>query len=126
MIDNFVEVKLLDENVGSIEISQQTKKSFVLHYPCSSDITCTPYVLTLQKGSYKFECWGSAGGDWNGQSTPGLGGYTSGILSLKKPNTFYVFIGKTGFYNAVKFFDKLVVDTLPGGATDVRLNISEN
>ena len=39
---------------------------------------------------------------------------------------FYVFIGKTGFYNAVKFFDKLVVDTLPGGATDVRLNISEN
>ena len=126
MINHFVKPRLLDPSNGNLpNISQQTRNSLVLGYPCSSNYKCTPYVLDLPKGNYKFECWGSKGNDWNGKSTPGFGGYTSGTVFVPKLTTFYVFIGTIGAFNGVKSYSS-AHSAISGGATDVRLNISEN
>ena len=126
MINNFVKISLKDSSKGQINETIQTRKSIVLNYPCSDSTICTPYVLDVSKGVYKFESWGSIGGQWNGVSTPGLGGYTSGTLFVPKPTTFYVYIGNVGFFNAVKYAKSYNYGVLPGGATDVRLTYSEN
>ena len=62
--------------------------------------TFTPNVA----GDYKFELWGAAGGD--GYAIPGYeqtssshggrGAYTSGVLTLKRTDTFYVYVGGAG------------------------------
>ena len=123
MINHFVHVSLYKDGLGTISRSEETKKSFVLSYPCSSNYYCTPYVLKLKEGTYKFECWGSSATTW--KSTPGLGGYTSGIMYINQETTFYVYIGAQGFFNAMKERNASS-DPAPGGATDVRLNYSEN
>ena len=125
MINNFVKVSLQDPSKGEIKETFQTRNSIVLDYPCTNSHVCTPYVLDLSKGVYKFECWGSLGQQWVSMSTPGLGAYTSGILYVPKPTKFFVYIGNTGFFNAVKEMESSVRGCYPGGATDVRLNYSE-
>ena len=61
-----------------------------------------PTSFSLLKGRYKLEVWGAKGGDSTGKrcnSSPvlgGLGGYSSGILSLDENETVYVFIGGSG------------------------------
>ena len=129
MIKKFVKISLKDSSKGKINEIIQTQKSIVLNYPCSNSSDCTPYVLTLSKGVYKFECWGSKGGQWiqsGRKSNPGLGGYTSGTLFVSQPTMFYVYIGNVGFFNAVKEIKANVYGAFPGGATDVRLTYSEN
>ena len=130
MINHFAQVSLYKDDLGSIARSQETKKSFVLSYPCSSPCKCTPYVIKLQPSVYKFECWGSSSRKWENsvsESTPGLGGYTSGFLYVHNPTTFYVYVGGHGVFNAMKEkeIDRILLPS-PGGATDVRLNVSEN
>ena len=124
MINHFAHVSLYKDDLGTIARSEETKKSFVLSYPCSLSYQCTPYVLKLKVGTYKFECWGSSATTW--KSTPGLGGYTSGILYVHKPTTFYVYVGTQGFFNAMKENPNLHTTPRPGGATDIRLNYSDN
>ena len=133
MIKNFVKISLKDSSKGQINETIQTRKSIVLNYPCSDSSDCTPYVLDVSKGVYKFESWGSKGGEWissgsGDKSTPGLGGYTAGTLFVPKPTKFYVYIGNVGFFNAVKEMknDISCIYSPPGGATDVRLNYSED
>ena len=129
MINHFAHVSLYKE-LGEIKRSEETKKSFVLSYPCGDKYKCTPYVLDLNEGVYKFECWGSSATRWGNDgshSTPGLGGYTSGILYVHHPTTFYVYVGGQGIFNAMKNIDDQIgLSTKPGGATDVRINASEN
>ena len=133
MIQNFVKLSLKEKDgvQGRINISQKTKRSFVLSYPCEDSNKCTPYVLKLSSGVYRFECWGSRGGDWesgSSRSTPGLGGYTAGTLFLQNPTTMYVYIGTVGFFNGIKEYEKQFggVYATSGGATDVRLKTSDN
>ena len=131
MIDNFVKVSLKNPTSdASIKRTTITRKSFTLKYPCTNTSKCVPYVLELSPGSYKFECWGSKGGGWwagtDIKSKPGLGAYTSGTIFLSKSTTFYIYIGTTGLFNAV---NKNIEETessygVPGAATDVRLNYS--
>ena len=88
------------------------------------------HQLDLKSGLYLFECWGSVGGIWEGagkRSTPGYGGYTSGVLYIREKTTLYVYIGNTGFFNAAKGYEHDFSGkyALPGGATDIRLNASE-
>ena len=125
MIKNFVKIYLKDSLKGQINEIIQTRKSIVLNYPCSDQNDCTPYVIEVSKGAYKFESWGSKGGQWF-NSKPGLGGYTSGTLFIPKPTTFYVYIGNPGFFNAVKDAKSHNNGVFPGGATDVRLTYSQN
>ena len=132
MIKNFVKISLKDSSKGQIKETIQTRKSIVLNYPCSDSSDCTPYILDVSKGVYKFESWGSKGGEWakdeNNKSTPGLGGYTAGTLFVSKSTKFFVYIGNIGFFNAIKELksDNSYIYSTPGGATDVSLNYSEN
>ena len=61
MINNFVKISLKDSTKGQIKETIQTRKSIVLNYPCSDRNDCTPYVLQVSKGVYKFESWGTKG-----------------------------------------------------------------
>ena len=126
MIKNFVKVFVKEQSKGSVKISQETKKSFVLNFPCTNANDCTPYKLEIAKGVYKFECWGSKGETWydpqHGQSTPGSGGYTAGTIFFREPTTIYVYIGAIGFFNSVKEMKTSNGGFSGGGATDVRLN----
>ena len=129
MIHNYIKVSLKDEDVGDVESIYFTNKSILLKYPCSNQHKCTPFVLNVSPGYFLFECWGSVGGTWIStsslKSTPGYGGYTSGILYVPIPTTFYIYIGNIGFFNAViNTTEKTLNCILPGGATDVRLNSS--
>ena len=90
--------------------------------------------VTLNKGSYFFECWGAQGGS---NTTFGKGGYSSGYLSISKPLTIYVFVGGKGTYsssNPLGDFngggDGLIGLKLNscgggGGSTDFRLNSTD-
>ena len=77
-----------------------------------------------EDGEYTFEAWGAQGGQPANKSVlGGAGGYTSGEISLKKGDTFYVYVGQQrndgaaawnagstgGYYGG-------------GGATDFRLS----
>ena len=107
-------------------------RSITLKYPtdkCTiSD--CSPYKFTLQHGIYQFECWGAKGAKpkW-GEGTPGLGAYTSGIINITEEQVFYVYIGATGFYNAIINRTSASTYNSPegsGGSTDVRLNSTDD
>ena len=130
MIKNFVKTYLKNPEKGKVNETTQTSKSLLLNYPCPKSDDCTPYVLELSKAVCKLECWGSKGGTWQENtkhSTPGLGGYTSGLLFIPKPTKFYVYIGNVGVFNAATITGlNSLAQGLPGGATDVRLNYSEN
>ena len=125
MIKNFVQISLKEQDKGTIQ-EKINKNSLLLSYPCQSTTYCTPYVLKLSPGVYKFECWGSQGGQWSGESKPGLGAYTTGTLFIPRPTEFFVYIGNQGFFNALKAESQEQTFPSPGGATDVRLNASNN
>ncbi len=91
-------------------------------------------------GSYKLEAWGAQGGAaWGGGDSNGRGqgGYTSGIVELKKGTVLYIYVGREGEVatnaNASKSFNGggasrdagLLNDSHQGGqgggATDFRL-----
>ena len=53
---------------------------------------CPAQNVTLSRGKYFFEAWGASGGGEKG----GLGGYTSGYLSLYNTKTFFLYVGGKG------------------------------
>ena len=124
---DFIKISLYNESQGSIKKYEQTERSIVLNYPCDFSNTCTPYVLELERGSYRFECWGSSAEQWvsgNLHPTPGLGAYTAGNLFVKAKRKFFVLIGNQGRFNCLK---ESVEGFRPaGGATDIRLNYSND
>ena len=58
--------------------------------------TCEPYEISLSKGSFFIELWGAQGGNSGVGGRPGYGGYTSGVLTLSKPETFLLIVGGKG------------------------------
>lgn len=69
----------------------------------AGDILECPYsgsavTLDLPKGTYKLECWGAQGGSYNASyAAGGLGGYSTGVLKLKKRSTtVYLYAGGQG------------------------------
>ena len=125
MIQNFVEVSLKDDAYGPLSPLYQTQNSLSLGPACSSRDSCTPYIIKVSKGVYQFECWGSTGMEYN-QATPGRGAYTKGIIVIHEPTRFYVYVGRDGFFNAVKELGENIGGIRSGGATDVRINTSDN
>ena len=101
--------------------------------------SCEPYSIRLEKGKYKFEAWGAAGGGEFG----GHGAYAAGITTIFEPQLFFIYVGGRG-ENVSKS------DTRPrggcngggkgglaanrayyngaggGGSTDIRLEISNS
>ena len=51
--------------------------------------------LVPLNGSYKIETWGASGGVYSNY-TPGYGGFSSGIVSLKRTETLYINVGGKG------------------------------
>ena len=124
MINSFVKVSF---DKGSFTYLASTKYSLSLKYPCSDPNVCSPYIIDVQKGIYRFECWGSRPEVSLPNPNVSYGAYTSGKITISKESRFYVYIGNNGFFNAIKGLETNQVNALkPGGATDVRLITSEH
>ena len=124
MILEFASVILQNSSLGSKNIASLSYRSLTLKYPCTSRHVCCPYIIKLKPAVYRIECWGSSG-DTQYSGTPGLGAYTSGSIYISKEEEFYVYIGNTGFFNAIKGYDEPIGGSHPGGATDVRTSTAE-
>ena len=119
LFNNHVLIDVVNESKGG-ENKTIDEKSVVLHYPCSSKSTCTPYRITLGTGVYQFECWGARG---EGRGAFGYGAYTSGFLRVYKRSTYYVYIGATGSFNCIP--GEPIGGRSGGGSTDVRLSFDD-
>lgn len=56
--------------------------------------------VSLNRGVYRFECWGASGGSRDLESSSGA--YVSGIISLRKMQKFFVFVGEKGALNRTR------------------------
>ena len=69
-------------------------------YPCPTSDSCNNIEITLERGIYKFECWGAQGGTGvsNGvyKLPGGHGSYVSGFININKTTKFYLYIGGKG------------------------------
>ena len=69
-------------------------------YPCDNSSSCYPYNIKLHPGKYFIELWGAQGGGsyYNSIYTPGIGkgGYSCGVLILRKTQRFYLYVGGKG------------------------------
>ena len=111
-------------------------KNKVFEYPCSDPYTCKSSEVHLEKGKYRIECYGAAGGD-SGSGKGGFGAYVSGTILLKSARIFYLFIGAKGHtqlatktYNGggrgcLQYCSESVAAS-GGGSTDIRLVNSDN
>ena len=87
-----------------------------------------PYSISLPRGKYLFQCWGASGSLIHA-GTPGKGGYTSGILNLNKPGTFYFYVGRKGAVDATPHFNYDITNeeyVRGGAAVDIRLKKGQN
>lgn len=94
--------KLFDTNAGIANVTQKGN-IFTFNYPCKSTIACTPYVVSLSKGSYKFSLWGAQGGNSRKLNSEemqndagGKGAFLSGIIKLRTDKTMYLYVGGKG------------------------------
>ena len=72
---------------------------------------CVPYSITLSSGRYQFDCFGGSSAEPSKTALYGYGAHVSGIISLFRPKTFYIYVGGQGspyYYNQTK-------KTSPGG-----------
>ncbi|EAY14272.1 hypothetical protein TVAG_487150 [Trichomonas vaginalis G3] len=120
----------LSKTVGKENVTRYHNQ-YVFKYPCPDDqYECSPYTVSLSPGRYLFEAWGSRGGFnvWNeGPSTPGLGGYTSGALTVRSPLIVYLYIGSSTYFNS--FFSYVGTENgfvFGGASSDVRLHANES
>jgi hypothetical protein len=107
--------RVYDKELGTENIIRKGN-TFLLNYPCSKESgdECTPYVGQFSKGRYKFELWGAGNIEFKN------GGYSSGIITLEKEETFYLFVGgHETFFNSAK--GNVINGTKGNGASDVRL-----
>ena len=94
-------------------------KYFIFKPPKGETRFSTSYSITLPKGIYKFEAWGSIGNQYNGLGTPGKGAYAKGsILLPEKENNLYLFIGTKNGFNSDE--EGKVTGGYGGGAADIR------
>ena len=135
----FYKSYLDDPAVDGSERINFSENVLTFEYPCPHSVKCSPYVVTLNPGRYKFEVWGAQGGGNNtgikGVTEGGKGGYSVGKLLLDKQTTFYLYIGSSGInggnggYNGGGALGSSIWVNDPnnnnrapgGGATDIRL-----
>ena len=115
-----------DGTAPNVSYYGSDNSTLVLDYPCTNTVSCTNYLIDLQKGVYKFELYGaSAGSNTNSSTTmrtnsgtscisneivnfyggntqcspnnsPGSGGYISGVITLRRRTTIYAYVGGQG------------------------------
>lgn len=117
-----IHYKLSDDNYGSLNVTVH-RNQYSFGYPCDSSTgNCTSYTVDLPPGTYKFEVWGSSAKF--GYGTPGLGGYSSGILIINESLSLYLFVGSNALFNALLY--PPYIGVYPGASSDIRLNVSSN
>ena len=80
------------ENKGILTYNQKVGVSIDLPYNCLSPSSCSEYVITLPKGLYYLEAWGSQGQNITGRG--GYGGYSHGVFRVLTTETkLYAHIG---------------------------------
>lgn len=94
------------------------EEKIILEYTGESQEFVVPF-----KGIYKLECWGAQGGSYSSQKG-GLGGYSTGTITLKKDTILYCNVGGTttaieGGFNGGG--SGIKSGKGGGGATDIRL-----
>ena len=69
-------------------------------YPCLTSDSCNNNEIFLERGIYKFECWGAQGGfgctDSKYLLPGGHGSYVSGLININQKTKFYLYIGGKG------------------------------
>lgn len=130
---------LWDNDKWGLLISNMTNKVKCNLYfysgPTEFDFDYTGDVQTFTapvSGTYKIAAWGASGGDVTINDVTyqgGLGGYTSGLISLEENQTLYIYVGGfpssyEGGYNggAQGGTGDDGKYTGGGGATDIRIN----
>ena len=91
------------------------------------DYTGDVQTLELPKGNYLLEVWGGESGSYDNRST-GKGGYSKGVLGLKKDTVLNCYLGgkpsdgssKTGGFNGGA--TSRSYGAAGGGGTDIRIN----
>ncbi|WP_461246826.1 beta strand repeat-containing protein, partial [Treponema sp. R6D11] len=78
--------------------------------------------ITLQPGTYKLETWGAQGGDTGKGSLGGRGGYSTGILTVTSPTTYYIYVGGQGGSVAANVGGAAAGG---GGGTDIRTSTAQ-
>ncbi|EAX93257.1 hypothetical protein TVAG_338560 [Trichomonas vaginalis G3] len=86
-----ISYRLSKNGIGVLNVTKVADQ-YTFGFPCKdSDLDCSPYTVDLNPGSYRIESWGSVGVHQEPSEnallrggTPGLGGYTSGVLNLNK------------------------------------------
>lgn len=84
-------------------------------------------------GRYKLEVWGAyGGGNPNNDETPGAGAYATGVVTLKKDEKIYIYVGEhptdaKGGWNGGGHNSNGTIyrNYAGGGATDIALNNAE-
>ena len=101
-----------DENVGAglysgkcVSRQINSNRTFANLLALFSCVKTVQTITLPWYGAYKMECWGANGGKGLAQNKliddGGKGGYTSGVITLKKDRKLYVYVGGIGT-NAAK------------------------
>ena len=114
-------------------IESENGRKITFNYPCPNDpYPCSPYTITLKRGTYYLEVYGAQGSNVSGTShfaTGGRGGYSSGVYKVEDiEQNIYLYVGATAEPIANPNKDVFnggsrgiyIVDGPGGGATDFR------
>lgn len=86
---------MLDRVKGIDNVNNRRNQFYTFSYPCASRIDCTPYTIEFGPGTYNISVYGAQGGSYS-LGNGGLGGFASGILSLKTSVYGFIFVGGEG------------------------------
>ena len=107
MIDE-VNYTLQNASLGSLNV-QKSENKLVFNYPCTSTVTCTPYIVSLPRGVYKISLWGAQGGSSRTVNdyafladSGGRGAFVSGKIKIFYDSKFFLYVGGQGEDLAVK------------------------
>ncbi len=122
---NKIENIKLDSNGENITITGRYTSYCTIYYYLPENreydyIGDYQVFIAPKEGNYKIELWGASGGGVNG----GKGAYTKGTIRLNQNDKLYIYVGQIGTYKAWAFNGGGPGESNGGGATDVRLNIS--
>lgn len=140
-----------DENGNFVATNEDGVKEYLENNKDKTEITLYAYVsmdsfernfaytgsvqefIAPCNGRYKLEVWGAyGGGNPNNDETPGAGAYATGVVTLKKDEKIYIYVGEhptdaKGGWNGGGHNSngKTYLNYAGGGATDIALNNAE-
>ena len=95
------------------------KLNFLFLPPIGDIATSTYYKISIPRGLYKFEAWGSVGSQYYEAGNPGNGAYACGSIFLsEQENKLFLYIGSRNGFNAAE--EGQTSGCYGGGASDVR------